>query len=345
MAFLAEPQSIAETLPSNMTLPIIRRQRLCHCERSAAISSFSRKNMPLLAGFVVDKYADIVYNIANVAWCGGTSADPLRPPKESEKIMPKATCHSCVYAYWDPGLWLRSLQSGFPARPFCANHPDTPGRERETPPGGVCRNYRPRPADPDTTDGTVKRIPVTGGLYAYVDAADYEWLSQYTWTIVGTGYAGRYEKGKRIFMHRQIMNPPKGMVVDHTHGNRLDNTRANLHNCTPAENRRNRRKQRGTTSRYFGVYYNKSRDRWQAIIQIDGRSRYICSLTTELEAARAYDRKALELLGPAARLNFPEERPRISTAKYANHTKKAGSKAGTRQVKRNPNSRKKRRPA
>jgi hypothetical protein len=76
---------------------------------------------------------------------------------------------------------------------------------RPTPTGGACRNYRARPADPDLADGSVKRIPVADGLYAYIDAADYEWLSQYRWCLFGGKYAARYDKGKMIVMHREIM--------------------------------------------------------------------------------------------------------------------------------------------
>jgi len=223
--------------------------------------------------------------------------------------MTQPTCHSCVFAYWSPGQWLRSLSSGFPSRPFCANHPDSPGRERETSYGGVCRNYRLRPATPDLTDGTVKRIPVTGGFYAYVDAADYDEISRYNWRLVSGGYAGRYEKGKLILMHRQIMQPPEGMVVDHKQGNRMDNTRANLRVCTLAENNRNRGKHKGTSSRFLGVYYSKQRGKWQALIRIDGKYKHIGYFDDELEAARAYDARAVEQYGEFARLNFPDEWP------------------------------------
>ncbi|MDI6449236.1 HNH endonuclease [Anaerobaca lacustris] len=50
-------------------------------------------------------------------------------------------------------------------------------------------------------------------------------------------------------MHRQIMDPPKGKVVDHKNRNRLDNTRINLRVCTHAENTQNARKIQGTYSR------------------------------------------------------------------------------------------------
>ena len=149
--------------------------------------------------------------------------------------MANRSCTTCVYAYWDPCQWMTSLSSGFPCRPICANHPDTPGRMKPVPRGDACRNYRPRPAEPDKD---AKRIPLSDGLYAYVDAADYEWLSQWTWHLAN-GYAARTEKGKPIFMHRQITNHAKGKIVDHFNHNKLDNTRINLRVCNRQQNLRN----------------------------------------------------------------------------------------------------------
>ncbi len=249
--------------------------------------------------------------------------------------MAQPTCHSCVYAYWDRGLWLRTLASGFPARPFCANHPDSLGREREVPYGDVCRNYRPRPKTPDLADGTVKRIPITGGFIAYVDAADYPQISRWRWHMESGGYAMRTENGRKVYMHREIMNPPKGKVVDHIDRNRLDNTRANLHICTPAENRRNHPKHRGSSSRYFGVCHVKNRDKWLASLFLNGRRTFIGHYDSEIEAARAYDRAAVEQLGESARLNFPDEWPPAKRRRiYRAAQKKAKSRpAGTKRTK------------
>ena len=218
----------------------------------------------------------------------------------------RPTCYDCAYAYFDRCRWLATVGVGWPSRPVCANHPDSIGRMRPTPIGGaVCRNYRPRAATPE---GEVKQIPLGEGFYAYVDAADYEWLSQWTWHL-HSGYATRSEKGKLIFMHREIMQPPEGMVVDHQNLNRLDNTRDNLHVCTPGENACNRHKQRGTSSRFRGVSYSKDHRKWSATIWFEGKSIHLGHFTEEVEAAKAYDRKAVELLGEFARLNFPEDWP------------------------------------
>ncbi len=236
--------------------------------------------------------------------------------------MDKRTCFDCAYCVWDRGLWLRSLPSGFPARPMCANHPDTPGKLREAPPDGPCRNFRPKrrppsngpwvpPAAPRSSteedNGEVRRIPLTQGLFATVDAADYEELSKYKWfaTQVGNNvYAARNEKGRTIYMHRHLMKPPKGMVVDHIDHNGLNNRRSNLRVCTPEENWVNR-KPRGGSSQFVGVQRHK--DKWQAGLTYRGEFFYLGLFEDEIEAARARDRKAVEIHGRLAQLNFPEE--------------------------------------
>ena len=151
--------------------------------------------------------------------------------------MATPTCHNCVYSHVDPERWLRRVWRNEPLVPMCANHPRWPGQLREVP-GTPCRNHRPRFLEPT---GEVKRIPLSDGQYALVDAADYEALSAYQWHLCSGGYAARSEKGKRILMHRQIMDPPKGMVVDHIDGHRANNLRSNLRVCTRAENQRNQR--------------------------------------------------------------------------------------------------------
>jgi len=110
-----------------------------------------------------------------------------------------------------------------------------------------------------------------------------------------------------LLMHRAIMQPPKGMVVDHIDGNGLDQRRANLRVGTQRRNSHNRRPSRWTSSRFKGVYFCKATRKWVATIGYEGKAIYLGSFDDEAEAARAYDRKARELFGAYAYLNFPEE--------------------------------------
>jgi len=237
--------------------------------------------------------------------------DTMRRPVDNLQaegdIMAKVeNCFNCVYSHWDRCLAARALCVGVPTRPSCANHPESFGRMQACPVGQVCRNFRARPPTPKGE--AVKRIPLGDGHYAYVDAADFEWLSRWTWSLRG-GYAIRQQNGRTISMHRQIMRTPKGLVVDHKNGNKLDNTRENLRNCTRAENARNRPKQHGSTSRFKGVSYSPRHQKYFATVYGDDEPPFLGLFVEEEDAARAYDYRAVEAYGEFARLNFPEEWP------------------------------------
>jgi len=224
---------------------------------------------------------------------------------EGREPMPERTCHNCIYSRCDQVQWLKLLWANEPLLPRCANHPQWPGELREVP-GVHCENYRVEPAEP--TGEEVRRIPLGEGHYALVDAADYEALNRYNWRFYN-GYAARQEQRKTIYMHRQIMQPPEGMMVDHANHNKLDNRQANLRICTRRENILNQAAKSISASRFKGVEYRKDRDTCFARIRVNGKRRWLGTFENEVAAARAYDRAAVEHLGPFAHLNFPEEWP------------------------------------
>src|ERR1044071_1696611 len=85
---------------------------------------------------------------------------------------------------------------------------------------------------------TMKLIPLTQSKFALVDDSDFERIRQYKW-YYNDGYAITYHKGKRIRMHRLIMNAPDGVDVDHRDTNKLNNQKSNLRLCTTTQNNRN----------------------------------------------------------------------------------------------------------
>ena len=144
-----------------------------------------------------------------------------------------------------------------------------------------------------------KLIPLTQGKFAIVDAEDYERLSKYKWHVDkgdSTYYAARSIVGKNFRMHREILNAPEGLVVDHRNHNGLDNRRENLRLCTVAENNMNRRpsKRANKSSRFKGVSWDKRRRCYQAYIQQNGKLIKIGRFKSEIDAAKAYDEKAKE---------------------------------------------------
>jgi len=99
-----------------------------------------------------------------------------------------------------------------------------------------------------------KEIKLTHGFVALVDDEDFYELSKYTWRASSdyrTYYALRsvreYKKIKNLSMHRQIMDFPENMLIDHINHNGLDNRKENLRICTPAQNTFNRIKVKSIT--------------------------------------------------------------------------------------------------
>ena len=147
----------------------------------------------------------------------------------------------------------------------------------------------------------MKKVSVTQGI-ALVDDGDYHLVVGHKWSC-SNGAAMRYDHGIPIYMHRLIMDAPKGVEVDHINGNRLDNRRCNLRLCTHKQNMQNRGGERNTSSRYKGVHWDKNARKWRSMIGVDGKVRHLGYFEIEDEAALAYNQAASQHHGEFARLN------------------------------------------
>jgi hypothetical protein len=117
------------------------------------------------------------------------------------------------------------------------------------------------------------------------------------------GYPKGGPKGQDEYLHRLIMNTPKGLDTDHIDGNHLDNRKSNLRVCTKAQNQHNRHRAHGL-SKFKGVSWHTKTKKWQARVALNGKRIHIGVFDSEIEAAKAYDQKARELYGDFARPNF-----------------------------------------
>lgn len=116
-------------------------------------------------------------------------------------------------------------------------------------------------------------------------------------------YDVRHSSGMlKVLMHRRVMAVPAGVQVDHHNHDGLDNQRLNLRPVNNTQNQANARSLSGT-SKYKGVYWDKSRQLWRAKVVSEGVSRCLGRFELEVDAAVAYNRKALELWGEFAFLN------------------------------------------
>jgi AP2 domain len=168
----------------------------------------------------------------------------------------------------------------------------------------------------------MKSIPLTKGYTALVSNSDYEELSQFNWSVVMPGgpssrrrYAIRFENGKGIYMHRQILADeltPERNQCDHIDGDGLNNLRNNLRPCTRSENQRNRSAapRKGRSSQFKGVTRTPSGWRAQIVSLPRQRQMFLGTFESEIVAARAYDQAAISYHGQFARLNFPQSEAR-----------------------------------
>lgn len=151
-------------------------------------------------------------------------------------------------------------------------------------------------------------IPLSQNQVALVDASEHPKISGINWYAVwNPDICGFYASGrvgnKTVYMHRMIMETPKGMQVDHrciycT----LDNRRSNMRNVTRSQNQMNRRRQSNNTSGYKGVSLFKRTGRYRAYIMVDGKETHLGYYKTAEEAYAVYCAAVIRIHGEFARL-------------------------------------------
>lgn len=135
------------------------------------------------------------------------------------------------------------------------------------------------------------------------DISDFEKVEKYKWYGVKE-YAEAYDikTNKNFKMHNLLLNPEEGKVIDHINRDPSDNRRNNLRICNQQQNVFNTRG-KNHTSVYKGVSWQKSRNKWFAVIGINGKTYNLGRYNNEIDAAKAYNKKAIELFGEFAYLN------------------------------------------
>ena len=96
---------------------------------------------------------------------------------------------------------------------------------------------------------------------------------------------------------------PTGQL-DHRNGKRDDDRFSNLRLASTFENARNRSSAQGSRSKYLGVSYHRQIRKWAAQIKHNGVNRHLGYFDDEDQAARTYDKAALNLHGEFANPNF-----------------------------------------
>jgi hypothetical protein len=139
---------------------------------------------------------------------------------------------------------------------------------------------------------------------------DCERLSKYKWQVGRTNHIVRHERQKRPFggykvvgisMANEVMQT-RGIKYDHINRDSFDNRRSNLRVATYSQNSANSSKRTGTSSKYKGVIWFKRDSLWMARIC----SRHLGYFKLEIDAARAYNKAAIDMFKEFANLNKDE---------------------------------------
>lgn len=167
-------------------------------------------------------------------------------------------------------------------------------------------------------EGGFMEIEISG-YKVLIDDEDWERVKGYSWTL-DNAYLQREGipyfratvpnggKGETVRLHRVIMGCiyKDGTHVDHINHDTLDNRKHNLRVVSPRENKWNQTVRKDNISGYKGVSYKKAIDKYVVRIQYGGKRYNIGTFNDPIEAAKVYDRKALEVFGEFAITNFPK---------------------------------------
>lgn len=149
-----------------------------------------------------------------------------------------------------------------------------------------------------SADGTTAFVPLygRGGIVkavAAIDAADAAWVGRWRWSLSAKGYASRgVQIGKKnitIRLNRMLLGlvPGDNLDGDHVDRDRLNNRRSNLRIVPKGRNAQNKSSYTGTSSKYRGVSWKKSNQKWQAEIKTGNTRKYLGLFDSEEAAAEA----------------------------------------------------------
>lgn len=152
----------------------------------------------------------------------------------------------------------------------------------------------------ELTQAKLKQVlnynPVTGVFtrisYSGNNGGGLARLGQITQNADDRGYMRIRVYGKKYKAHRLAWLFMYGKFpqfgLDHINRNKLDNRICNLREATQSENSQNQSIRKNKTSKYIGVHFCKTSEKWKAQIQSSKQKKCLGYFDTEDDAYNAY---------------------------------------------------------
>ncbi len=152
------------------------------------------------------------------------------------------------------------------------------------------------------------------GIFTWIKTNRRGFIGKIAGTKRNDGYLQINVGGTVYLLHRLTFLYSHGYIpdfVDHIDGNKTNNIISNLRSATKAQNCANKKLEPNRNkSGYKGVSLNNlsknSKNPWISCIMKNRKKIHIGVFSNPIEAAKAYDAKALELFDEFAKLNFPK---------------------------------------
>lgn len=146
-----------------------------------------------------------------------------------------------------------------------------------------------------------------------IDSRDLQKAEKYAWRVLRRKSSNRPsvvatlstpQGPRQVTLGKYLFNPPKGKMVYPRRGD-LDYRRCNLIVCTMSERQQMlpKRVRQEATSKYKGVFWDNTRQKWRADIYVDGKCQLVGIFSSEEAAATAYNKAARENFGDKAYQN------------------------------------------
>ena len=115
-----------------------------------------------------------------------------------------------------------------------------------------------------------------------IDDDIYELIKDSTWHVNDRGYVFSHKFGR---LHRLVIKPKVGMLVDHIDHNTLNNQRANLREVTASQNQMNR-----NMNNVHYDSYGQNKNRYRGMIMVDRKKIHTKRCATYDEAKLLVDK-------------------------------------------------------